>query len=183
LDALALERIRSTVPEGLRGSIVVGSGGTLDRNVLNAVRSDDANFLDLRTIANASGLMEVGTASGAVMPGLGWQAFDYRSVGELRAEVATFGVAASTVTGPKLFLGVTDKTTGGVRVTLSDGSGRAATAPTVQHAVTAAHEMYGRGLLMLQGKSGQHEPTYPKGPVNQRILAIEKRTEKLYEPR
>jgi hypothetical protein len=35
-------------------------------------------------------------------------------------------------------------------------------------------------LLAIQGKPYGHEPTYPKGPVNQRIAGIERRTQQIY---
>jgi hypothetical protein len=83
----------------------------------------------------------------------------------------------------QLFLGKTDVATTtpsgkNVLVTISDGTGKAATAPGEELAVTTAHEMYGHGLLQLQGKAWEHDD---HGPVDAAILTIEKNTRKTYE--
>jgi hypothetical protein len=181
LDALALERVRSTLPVSLRSAVVTGRDGLVDKDVLNAIRSDDANLVALRSIANDPALMQVETASGASMGKLGMMPFDFKSEAQVKAEIAAVGGDISKASAEG-FLGVTDRTgPSTVKVTLSNGTGPAAGAPAVEHAVTAAHEMYGHGLPMMRGKPSGHEPTYPKGPVNQAIAAIEARTHKLYE--
>jgi RHS repeat-associated protein len=178
LDSLALERIRSTVPSSLRSSIVVGTSGALDTTRLNSVKTNDANFGDLRSLANATTVVEVATAAGLT----GGGDFLFESVETLRAEIVKFGLPASAITGPNSYLGQTSENRSSIRVTLSDGSGRASSAPSVEHAVTTAHELYGHALPRAQGKPWQHEQSNSsQRPVNQHIGIVESRTRRLYD--
>jgi RHS repeat-associated protein len=178
LDSLALERIRSTVPSSLRSSIVVGTSGALDTTRLNSVKTNDANFGDLRSLANGTTVVEVATAAGLT----GGGDFLFESVETLRAEIVKFGLPASAITGPNSYLGQTSENRSSIRVTLSDGSGRASSAPSVEHAVTTAHELYGHALPRAQGKPWQHEQSNSsQRPVNQHIGIVESRTRRLYD--
>ncbi|MEO8682344.1 MAG: hypothetical protein ABI665_25070 [Vicinamibacterales bacterium] len=108
--------------------------------------------------------------------------FYYESVESVRADAARFGVPASAVTGPSFFLGYTAGDSSPVRVTVSNGTGRASAAAVGELAITTAHELYGHAAPATQGKPWQHEKTYPMGTVNRQIEEIERRTRKLYEP-
>ena len=173
LDELALDRIRSTVPEHLRGAIVVGENGMLDKNALNAVETTDANFLDLRTLANLSHVAEIATANGAA-DGL----FLFVTPADDAAAQRRLGVRDEDVVASGVsYLGYTAATESGARVTLSDGAG-SAIAPPVEHAVATAHELYLHALPLLQGKPWRHENG--SGPINSARPGIEARTRRLY---
>jgi|BioPla2DNA2_1021312.scaffolds.fasta_scaffold47963_3 uncharacterized protein RhaS with RHS repeats len=155
LDEEALKRIRSTVPEELRSSIKLNKKGFIDKNSLNKVKTDNENYNE------------------------------YKSVIQIMSDLNSAGVTDvdSDDMIPTLFLGVTDgkeETGSGVaRVTLSDGTGKAAGTPAVEHAITSAHEIYGHGLLNLRGMPWMHDG--PGKPVDARIKEIEDRTRRLYE--
>ena len=173
LDELALDRIRSTVPEHLRGAIVVGENGMLDKNALNEVETTDANFLDLRTLANLSHVAEIATANGAA-DGL----FLFVTPADDAAAQRRLGVRDEDVVASGVsYLGYTAATESGARVTLSDGAG-SAIAPPVEHAVATAHELYLHALPLLQGKPWRHENG--SGPINSARPGIEARTRRLY---
>ena len=176
LDELALDRIRSTVPEHLRGAIVVGENGMLDKNALNAVETTDANFLDLRTLANLEGVAEVRTAASGSLVGM----FFFRSAADTRKDLQQLGVRPTQEPVDSLALGDTTPSSNGALVTVSDGRHAASSAPAFEHAVTTAHELYVHALRMLQGKSWQHERAEPRGPVDTYATAVEARTRKLY---
>ena len=57
-----------------------------------------------------------------------------------------------------------------IRVTMSDGTGRATGITDDIMAKTAAHELYGHALLQAQGKSWKHDDG---GPVDNYIGGIE----------
>ena len=151
----------------------------LNRESLNSVTTDDPNFLDLRAMANDSGVVEVRTASGVVVKGA-WQPFDHTSTEAMKAEVARLGGDPAGVTQGFSFLGYTPETGSRAAVVLSDGTGRAKTATAVELAVTTAHELYGHALPRLKGRPWKHEFTTPPGLVDHQILDIESRTTKIY---
>jgi RHS repeat-associated protein len=184
LDKLALERIRQTVAENLRSSIKLDGKGFVDKASLDGVKTEDKNFNALKELANSSATIEVATAATANMgPGYEKSEFTFESVEQIVAEVKKkgFDVDPSKVI-PTIFLGKTDEgkdtSSGNPRVTLSDGSGKAAGAPAVEHAVTAAHELYGHGVLLMRGGPWKHDQG---GKVDQTIKDVEQRTRKLYE--
>ena len=160
LDELALDHIRNTVPEHLRGAIVVGENGMLDKNALNAVETTDANFLDLRTLANLEGVAEVRTAASGPLVGM----FVFRSAADTRKDLQQPSVRRSQEPVDSLALSDTTPSSNGAMVTVSDGRHAASSAPAFEHAVTTAHELYVHALRMLQGKSWQHERAEPRGP-------------------
>ena len=89
--------------------------------------------------------------------------------------------AANQITIPSLLLGNTlapdESSTGNLRIEISDQTGPASTAPDSQMAVTTAHEMYGHGLLSMQGKPWEHDNG---GPVDKHIHEIHERTKRNY---
>jgi hypothetical protein len=176
----ALQQIRDTVPMELRGAVVVGKNGMLDKAALNAVETSDQNFLDLRTAANLTGVMEVRMAKGAVIEGV-FQPFVYESTASLRAFASSVGVlAADLPTKGRNFSGQTESTSNGVFVILADHDGATATMPRVERAATAAHEMYGHGLPKMLGRPWTHEYGRTPGPVDAATIQIERRTRALY---
>ena len=184
LDEEALKRIRSTVPEELRSSIELNKKRFIDKNSLNKVKTDNENYNDLKTLANMSDTLQVMTAASVELGGQKFD-FEYKSVIQIMSDLNSAGVTDvdSDDMIPTLFLGVTDgkeETGSGVaRVTLSDGTGKAAGTPAVEHAITSAHEIYGHGLLNLRGMPWMHDG--PGKPVDARIKEIEDRTRRLYE--
>ena len=183
LDDEALNRIRSTVPENLRSNIKLDKKGLIDKKALAKVKTKDENFNDLRSAANAAGTIEVGTAGNVAMGQFGNIEFEYTSGADILSQLKAGGVDTTGMAEPipTIFLGKTDgpEDTGGVfRVTLSDGTGKAAKTPGVEQAVTAAHEIYGHGLLGLRGGPWKHDDG---GAVDKKIKGIEDRTRKVYE--
>ncbi|HBY62862.1 MAG TPA: hypothetical protein DEH78_23820, partial [Solibacterales bacterium] len=178
LDDEALNRIRSTVPENLRSNIKLDNKGFIDKKALAKVKTKDENFNDLRTAANASGTLEVATASSVSVGEFGNTEFFFTSKEEMQKERDANGIISTEPAIDQLFLGYTDQgSNGATRVTLSDGTGKAATTPMPEHAATAAHEIYGHGLPKIQGRPWKHDD---RGPIDRNIKRIEDRTKKLY---
>lgn len=178
LDDEALNRIRSTVPENLRSSIKLDKKGFIDKKALAKVKTKDENFNDLRTAANASGVLEVATAPSVKVGEFGDTEFFFTSKEEMQKQREADGVISTEPAIDQLFLGYTDEgSNGATRVTLSDGTGKAATAPMAEHAVTAAHEIYGHGLPKIQGGPWKHDD---RGPIDRNIKKIEDRTRRIY---
>jgi RHS repeat-associated protein len=182
LGALALADIRSTVSPALRPSIRIGSNGLIDKGTLNSVRTSDENFLDLRRLANARGVLSIATAAGVNIPGAGYTEFEFQSAESVRADLKRFGIDDPTARAEGFFGQTTRTGSSTVRVTLSNGRGKTATMDRGVRATVAAHEMYGHALPLMQGLPWEHEVTYPRGSVNERIGEIERRTEGLYVP-
>jgi RHS repeat-associated protein len=160
-DDLALARIRSIVPQRLRSAISVGPDGLI---AVDRLATDNANFNDLLELVGVEALVDVVTGSDS-----GFGEFEFMSREETQRQ---FGVDPGIDTS---FLGHTsdaDRSTGTIRVSLSDGTGKAATAPEREHVVTTAHELLGHALLQAQGKSWIHDSG---GPVDRKLLEIEER--------
>jgi RHS repeat-associated protein len=182
-DDTALESIRKTLPKDVQASVTLDKNRMVDKKILD-IKSNDPNVKALQDLVKNSGTLEVKTASSVILGSGRKQDFFYQSAKAYAAEMKSLGVT----TDPKnaiaqLFLGYTgdakQTATGmNVLVTISDGTGKAATAPGEELAVTTAHEMYGHGLLQLQGKPWEHDN---HGPVDATILDIENRTRKNYE--
>jgi RHS repeat-associated protein len=183
LDEEALKRIRSTLPVSLRANVILNKRGFIDKAALNKIKTKDANFNDLKELVNMGDTLEVATATsvnmgGKVMP------FEYESVKQIVADLKSKGYNVDPKgVIPTIFLGKTDgkgETASGIaRVILSDGTGKAAGAPIVEHAITSAHEIYGHALLDLRNMPWLHDG--PGKPVDTRIKQIEDRTRRLYE--
>ena len=161
LDDEALKRIRSTLPESLRASVILDKGGFIDKSALNKVKSKDANFNDLKELVNMRDTLEVATASSVILGGKTVQ-FEYESVKQIVADLKNKGWNIDPKgLIPTIFLGNTEgkgETASGIaRVTLSVGTGKAAGAPIVEQAVTAAHEIYGHALLNLSNMPWLHD--------------------------
>jgi len=172
---LALEEIRSTLPEELQKHVVLDANRNVSAEALAGVKSSDPNFLALREAVNLDQLFVVTTASAGTEP------FDYESAESL---VKTFGISPAEAKPGITYLGETfsaaDSPNGSIRIVLSDRTGKAADAPPVELAIAAAEELYGHALFQARGLPWTHEPT-GSGPVNKVIVEIEDRTRSLYE--
>jgi RHS repeat-associated protein len=183
LDALALERIRSTLPPELRDFVRLDARGFIDRALLEKGKSDDLNFVDLLELVRSPRIVQVATARSAGIKVDGELVeFEFESAAAINAEMKRRGIAVQ-VTRDSKYLGHV-LTSEGLRVMLSDGSGRASTAPIVEHAVTTAHELYGHALLHMRGQPWEHDQRDGKpGPVDRHIIGVEDRTRRLYVPK
>jgi uncharacterized protein RhaS with RHS repeats len=186
LDEKALEYIRSTLPKAVRAQVKLDKNGMIDKKALNGIKSKDQNVLDLKGLVNSSNVIEAATAKGVA----GQPEFSYTSVEQVRKEVIDALVkggedpkvaaeVAKEVSLPTEFLGRTqtanESGSGNPRVVVSDGTGAAATAPMQELVVTMAHELYGHGLPLTQGKPWGHDNG---GPVDVNIRRIEERTKR-----
>ena len=148
---------------------------------MNKISSKDANFNDLKTAVNSSATLEVSTAKSADMGKYGQVEFFFTSKEQVAAERAATGAISDSEPIDQLFLGKTsgkeETESGNTQVVLSDGTGKAATAPEVEQAATAAHEIYGHGLPNMQGLPWKHD----RGPVDANVIRIEDRTRQLYD--
>jgi RHS repeat-associated protein len=191
-DEKALEQIRLTLPKEVRDQVKLDKNGSIDKDTLNKIKSDDQNFTDLKGLVNDPNVIEVSTGTGVV--GKPEYTFTYKSVEQQRKELTETLIksgydpkdAAETAKAigiPQLLLGytepATDSPTGKARVINSDGTGEAAGAPLDELVVTMAHELYGHGLPMIQGKPWKHDDG---GPVDARIGEIQGRTRRNFDP-
>ena len=205
LDEKAKLRVLSTLPEAVRNKVAkqIDKKGNLKKGSLDKIKSDNANFLDLKSAVDAKGTLEVATGNKDPRNG---DSFFYKSDKEERKEVYENLVKAGVspaeakketdeiVNDPNkvrsMGLGVTQSPTdkgspnGNFRVVLSDGRGDASDAPQSDFAAVSAHEVYGHGLPGMQGKPWKHEynedPKKP-GPVDSNIKQIEQRTRGMYK--
>jgi RHS repeat-associated protein len=183
LDETALKRIRSTLPEEIRSTVQLNKKGFIKKKLLNKVTTEDENYNDLKTLVNMPDILQVLSARSVELDGRTYD-FEYESVDQVLSDMKGIGVDAdSRDLVPTIFLGLThgkeEAVSGLARVTLSDGTGKAAGAPPVEHAVTTAHEIYGHGLLNLRGLPWKHDG--PGKFVDRIIKEIEYRTRRLYE--
>ena len=175
LDDEAWEWLLATVPPEMREYLKRKKNGLIDKDLINKGKSKDANFNDLKELVNHENRLQVSTASSVL-----GEPFEYATATQVIKE--TNGSSYE----PYGFLGFTfgkeDSASGIARVVLSDGTGRASSAPLSEHAISAAHEMYGHGLLNLRGMPWKHEFRNDDtvGPVDARIIEIENRTRLLY---
>ncbi|HEY8559489.1 MAG TPA: RHS repeat-associated core domain-containing protein [Pyrinomonadaceae bacterium] len=188
LNKKARERILDTLPKEIRKQVEkkIDKKGLLKSGVLDKIKSDDANFNDLRTMVNEKGTVEVITATKDDRG----EEFWFKSAEEQKAEDKAAGVDVEEevirddgTTGPRVYedAGYGGKTisaeenkeTGNIRVILPDGTGKTATTPKDRAAKNTAHEVYGHAFLQQQGKPWRHDDG---GPVNKRIKEIEDRT-------
>jgi RHS repeat-associated protein len=184
LDEEALKRILMTLPEDLRDRIQLDQRGFIDKNIINDIISEDANFLDLKELINLKDILEVSTASNFNADGHSYEFF-YESIQDIIKDLNSKGIYDVDITGPNLLLGYTfgkaDSSTGIARVVVSDGTGKAAGTPAIEHAVTMAEEIYGHALLNLKNMPWEHEYQGKNRPVNDKIAKIIERTRELYE--
>ena len=183
MTALALQRIQSTLPKDVRSQVTADKSGLLNRKTIDAIKSNDSNVSLLKRAVDATKTIEVTTApalQGGQPKELVDQPFSYQSVADQQAIVKAAGGDPSGITIPSLYLGVTQLAdqsgSGNVRVTLSDGTGAAASAPESEQAVTAAHELYGHALPNVNGQPSEHDNG---GPVDKNIKKIEDHTKEL----
>jgi RHS repeat-associated protein len=183
-DEDALKRIKSTLPKSVRKSITLDKNRNIDKGVLNKVKSSDPNVKALKDLVNNSKTIEVATGNSVNLKGMGKVPFEYASVNQIVADLKAQGISID----PKSiiatsFLGYTfsanETASGNALVVLSDRTGKASTAPWEELAITTAHEIYGHGLLQLQGRAWMHDNG---APVDQDIRNIEQHTREVYEP-
>jgi hypothetical protein len=178
------------IQEVVRGR--VNKDGMLNKGALDKIRSEDANFLDLKAVVNGNRTIEVLTAP---KDGSGKE-FYYESPEQAKAQIikniirdggterdALDLIAANpSYIAPAAISGHTtdakDSPNGIIRVTLADGTGKANGITKDIMVKTAAHELYGHALLQSQGKPWKHDDG---GPVDTHIGGIEKRTMITYE--
>ncbi len=203
LDEKARSRVLSTLPESIRKQVEkqIKKDGTLKRGSLDKIKSDDPNFLDLKQIVDNKATLEIMTATAD--PRKGGGDFDYETKEEKRSIIIARELelgsgqeeaeeaANESLNNPdavqNISLGVTlppnsdGNPSKNYRVILADGTGKTADAPESELAARSAHEIYGHGLPAIKGEPWQSEYTQPPGPVDRRILEIEKRTRNLYK--
>lgn len=197
LDDESLELIKSTLPQGLQEAVQVGDNSLLRKDVLNAVDTDDPNFLALRELANLSQVTAVQTSGGVEFINaegvLVKEPFSFETREQVIEELITMGVSREQLERDIpadqqfLFLGMlatprdnpnsfdnsaTISLTNEATVTLPSSE---VDAPGVEKSKTAAHEIFGHALLFQQQKRFQHveipESTFGK---------IEERTENTF---
>ena len=175
LDDDAWEWILATVPEEMRKYLKRKKNGLIDKDLLNQGKSKDANFNDLKELVNHQDRLQVATASGVMLEGQWWD-FEYASAAQ------AFKESNGSSWEPYSFLGNTygkeDTASGFAQAVLSNGKGKASGAPLVEHAITAAHEMYGHALLNLNGMPWVHDG----GPIDAKLKEIDNRTRWMIEP-
>lgn len=206
LDEKAKQRVLSTLPEEIREKVKskIDKNGRLKAGSLNGIKSDDANFQDLKAIVNAKGTLEVMTSQ--TNPTFsGNPSFFYRSDEKLKKEIHDNMIkSGASEEEAKEFLDsyeITDKNRGiglgatqgpdespsrNFRVVVSDGTGDASDAPEFQFAVATAHEMYVHGLAGVQGQPWKHEvnpdgTVNRNGPINVKTGQVENRTRAMYK--
>ncbi len=167
-DQMVGDLIRSTISPELRGAVSVSERGVVP---VQTDATSDANLNDLRTLTELDPVVDVSTGTEAA----GYP-FTYET-----AE-ATFQKYGVEVDGPSFNLGLTLEAemseSGHTTVTVSDGTGEAATAPKSELKITMAHELYGHALPEVQGRPWLHDGG---GPVDENIIAIKERTKKVKE--
>lgn len=203
LDEKARSRLLSTLPDSIRKQVEkqIKKDGTLKRGSLDKIKSDDPNFLDLKQIVDNKATLEIMTATAD--PRKGGGDFDYETKEEKRSIIIARELelgssqeeaeeaANESLNNPdavqNISLGVTlppnsdGNPSKNYRVILADGTGKTADAPESELAARSAHEIYGHGLPAIKGEPWKHEYKQPIGPIDSRVLEIEKRTRDLYK--
>jgi hypothetical protein len=194
LDEKAKQRLLSTLPEAVRKQVEkqIDKNGLLKKGALDKIKSRDANFLDLKTMVNGKGTVEVMTASRDEKGNKFFYDTKAEQVKEVRENLQKLGASEDEIKEaiseisdkPNISdgrtLGADESPSGNIRVTIADGTGRTSDEPTSRLAMTTAHELYGHAYLAQQGKPWTHDDG---GPVDTRIRNIETRTERLYQPK
>jgi RHS repeat-associated protein len=183
LTQLALQRIQSTVPSAVRSQITANKNGVLNRSAIDGIKSSDSNAKLLQQAVDSSKTIQVTTGpsvAGGTPAEIVGMPFSYESVAAQQDVVKKAGGDPSVITEPSLYLGYTQtpkqSPSGNALVTLSDGTGAAASTPGSELSVTTAHELYGHALPMVNGQPWQHDNG---GPVDQKIKGIEDHTQQL----
>jgi RHS repeat-associated protein len=173
LDAKALDIIKGTLPAEIRGQIVLDKDGFISQDAINAINSNDPNFLKLKVMVNDPRVVEVSSATGwSDNKGNSFQ-FDYKTPDEAVQEMISNGVSPAQANQLKPtkagtnYLGQTippaDSSNGNLQVVLADGTGDTSDAPLAERVVTAGHELYGHAYRFFQGVPWQHDNG---GPVD-----------------
>jgi RHS repeat-associated protein len=188
LDEKAKQYLLNTLPKNIRDQVKskIDKNGLLAKGALDKIKSKDDNFLALKEMVNDSSTTEVMSASSDRN-----RDFDYKSVADVRKEVYNELIKkgfspkdarqyANDNKEPQSHLGTmltpTESPSGNLRVIVSDGTGKAAKAPMSDLVGTMGHEMFGHGLLYVQGKPFDHV----NGPPYSHFKQIEQRSKANY---
>jgi hypothetical protein len=187
LDGKARGYMLNTLPQNIRKQVEsqIDINGRITKGSLDKINSKDDNFLALRDMVNSSSTVEVMSARSD-----GTRDFDYTPVAEVRKDVygkliqAGFPPKqarqeANKNTEPVAHLGTTlppsQSPSGNLRIIISDATGNASRAPMDELVATTGHELYGHGLLYIQGKPWEHGagPSYQNffKPIEERSKA------------
>jgi hypothetical protein len=192
LDGKARGYVLNTLPQNIRKQVEsqIDNNGRITIGSLDKINSNDANFLALKAMVNSSKTIEVMSAKSD-----GTRDFDFTPVAEVRKDVygkliqAGFPPKqareeANKNTEPVAHLGTTlppnQSPSGNLRIIISDATGNASRATMEELVATTGHEMYGHGLLYIQGKPWEHGA----GPSYQNFFKpIEERSKANYKGR
>ena len=199
LDKTAQEQMLNTLPEELRKQIEKQiKDGTLKKGSLDKIKSSDSNFLDLKSLVNSAKIVEVKTSNKfpngdnfvfTSAEDMKKASIDAALKAGLTKEEANEEVSDIVFKDSYTLGNTSESGNGNFRVTLSDGSGDASTAPVWALAGAAAEELYVHALAGVQGKQWGHEyytdsegnenQLDPKGPINKRTREVRTRTENM----
>jgi RHS repeat-associated protein len=200
LDQRSVERLLSTLPEELRKSVAkqIDKNGLLKKGALDKIKSENANFLDLKSMVNAKATVDLMTSDKDSKG----TSFTYETIEEARkaryedniengmseseakadADKLEFGKdrAQSMFGGETLSPEDNPAKNGHWLVIVPDGTGQTSQMPQSELAATTAHEFYGHAWLGVQGLPYKHEYSQPPGPVDSRTKMVENRTREMY---
>ncbi len=198
LDQESLELIRSTLPEELEHAVQVGDDGLLRKEALNAIETDNENFLALQKLANLTEVTAVQTGGGVEFLNaedvLVKEPFAFQTREQVIEELVALGVSREQLERDIpadqqfLFLGLLatprdnpNRFDNQATISLTDEAtvtlpSEAVGAPRIERSKTTAHEVFGHALLFQQRKRFQH------GDIPESIFdEIEQRTEDTYK--
>jgi RHS repeat-associated protein len=181
-DQGALKNIRQGLPANVRSHVVTDKNGFISGKALNGIKSNDANFQALKHIVGAKATVEVSTGASATNAVGKTLEFKYESDSAVRKDLQSKGITPTagkdyTTNGTGITYSANESKSGNIEVHVSDGTGQAATAPSIELVVTTGHELYVHAANLLDDKPAEHEDT-PDGPVNQQTKEVEGRTRK-----
>lgn len=182
LDAGALNHIRQTLPGNVRSSVVTDKNGVISAKALSNVKSSDPNFLTLKHMVDAKGVVQVSTGPTATNKDGKTFEFKYESSETVKADMTAHGLHPTEGKDySTIFSGYTypanQSQSGNIEVHVSDGTGQAAGLPDEEQTVTMGHELYVHGDRLLDGRPYEHEDTR-NGEVNKETHEVEERTRK-----
>ena len=150
-DALALERIRSSVPAKLRNTITLTNSNRICENTLRRARTSNQNFNDLITLVSDTHLITVRTGTSSDL-----MEFTYRTQEQVRQELISIGDDPNKAIAT-IHLGVVNEISDNEsEVILANNDGLLSNVPAIENAITAAHELYGHVMLRVLGLPWKH---------------------------
>lgn len=177
-DQGALSAIRSTLPASLRSAVILTPQGIIDATALNKVKSSDASFLDLSTLANHAGTVNVSTSNHVAYTdaagNIKSESFFFDSGTDLKKyglePVPSYflGITLTPANGSNPYDDASVYSSGGqLEVILANISG----VPQIEMQKTTAHELYGHALRYLNNQPFLHG----QEGVDRAIAEIERR--------